>query len=1356
MQRHSFLLKRMQQWRMYVIMLLGVCLPFISQAQEKPNLLLSKVTLENTRLATDDILKMNFSIVNAGGGNAYESRLGIYLSKDKEFNSWQDVQLSYKYINQLEPGERKSYEQFKINLDNYNLEAGRWNVLVIADVEQELDETFEGDNMADPIAIVLEEGSSDVEADLYLKKIDMENTVFKPGYWVNASYLAVNLSAYDVNNIGLNIELSKTNKYGHSSSQNLQNTYLGSISAGNIRDSNLSFHLPDIEEGDSNFRLRFLLNSANDPNSSNNVIEMPISIIDEEDMYDKADLSIRSFLDEGSMYDGHTFRVEIHNEGYAYVNNATLQVDLSPTPNWEDRFGNSNTFTYYHIYSGNYKSLNVYNDNYDDLEPGQYFMLLKTSTSTEESNEENNFQAIPVIIPKIEKGDLTIKKATVNQTIAKQGDYINLDVSLLNQGDKYFYSSLLHAYFMPASQYTDNWNETYYHNRITRYYLYPNEVDRFNWNLSVPSLSPGKYYLVLKIDGNNAIKESVENNNVYAIEITIKEDENAPANLIVKNLAVNTNAVRPGESIDVESTVYNVSENASEHSAALKYYIGDSPEQRSGLTELNQSYTISSMPGNYSRNIYRNLVIPASYEAGSKYLIVHVDAYNQVNETNEEDNWGAIPIALAHSKIDLVPEVNYFTDFMPQGGYTMELQGRITNNGETSSSKSNISYFLSKDEKYDNSDQYLAQYNSYDIINSGSSYYANGYPYLYLNSGSYYLLAVVDRYNKIKETNEDNNVVVAGRVRVVDRIPDLTPQTPNISRSKVALGEYDISVSLQIENQGFSYAYSNFSLFISKNNTLDDDAIKVKNKSSFNAHSNDVTNISTYIDIPYDIEKGNYYLIVQVDEDDQTEEFDDDNNISVSSMTFEVADPDIDLNGSVNVDETSAIAGQTLFIDYEVKNIGTTSSSSSSLLRMVLSDDKTIDPYDNSITANYANGLNPGASHYYNYYYQIPQNISNGKKYILLDVDHYNYVEETDESNNIVLDSVTITDPDVDFSIEYANLNTSAYLPGTPLNLDFELTNNGSTKSPNSFTYRVYLSQDNLSDGSDILLSADYVDKNAISAYDFKEISKTYYLTNGYFSNGAGTYYLIVKADDYGQVSETDENNNLDAIAFEVLEEVKMANTNSTVCDAYFTDPGGVSNNYSNFSNYTHTLSPSSPTSILSVNFESFNLSPGDYLEVYYGNTTDPAKYIGSYSGNNIGSFQSSTMGEALTFRLVANASGTSAGWIARTECIVIPPRIANTHKEQQLEASVEEQLSKASNRMKLYPNPAMEELTVEISDDFVGAQFELINAHGKVLRKANVPSASFAVQLSHLPAGVYFIKIGNNTQSKLMRFLKK
>ena len=48
------------------------------------------------------------------------------------------------------------------------------------------------------------------------------------------------------------------------------------------------------------------------------------------------------------------------------------------------------------------------------------------------------------------------------------------------------------------------------------------------------------------------------------------------------------------------------------------------------------------------------------------------------------------------------------------------------------------------------------------------------------------------------------------------------------------------------------------------------------------------------------------------------------------------------------------------------------------------------------------------------------------------------------------------------------------------------------------------------------------------------------------------------------------------------------------------------------------------------------------------------------------------------------------------------------------------------------------------------------INAHGKVLRKANVPSASFAVQLSHLPAGVYFIRIDNNTQSKLMRFLKK
>jgi hypothetical protein len=71
-----------------------------------------------------------------------------------------------------------------------------------------------------------------------------------------------------------------------------------------------------------------------------------------------------------------------------------------------------------------------------------------------------------------------------------------------------------------------------------------------------------------------------------------------------------------------------------------------------------------------------------------------------------------------------------------------------------------------------------------------------------------------------------------------------------------------------------------------------------------------------------------------------------------------------------------------------------------------------------------------------------------------------------------------------------------------------------------------------------------------------------------------------------------------------------------------------------------------------------------------------------------------------------------------------------------------------------LYPNPASDELNIEVNEAFIGKSFQIYSSSGELVKKGKLDSKTNRISLTKLPTGTYTIHV-NGTQETL-RFVKK
>ena len=78
-------------------------------------------------------------------------------------------------------------------------------------------------------------------------------------------------------------------------------------------------------------------------------------------------------------------------------------------------------------------------------------------------------------------------------------------------------------------------------------------------------------------------------------------------------------------------------------------------------------------------------------------------------------------------------------------------------------------------------------------------------------------------------------------------------------------------------------------------------------------------------------------------------------------------------------------------------------------------------------------------------------------------------------------------------------------------------------------------------------------------------------------------------------------------------------------------------------------------------------------------------------------------------------------------------------------------------NGIKLYPNPGLNQITLEFKEQVSNVRMEVIDVSGRLLFSNNTTNTILEnINISAFPQGVYFIRIYSETAEGFLRFIKK
>ena len=276
------------------------------------------------------------------------------------------------------------------------------------------------------------------------------------------------------------------------------------------------------------------------------------------------------------------------------------------------------------------------------------------------------------------------------------------------------------------------------------------------------------------------------------------------------------------------------------------------------------------------------------------------------------------------------------------------------------------------------------------------------------------------------------------------------------------------------------------------------------------------------ITIPTTTALDSYYLLACADDTGVIVEADEGNNCIASATTITLTRPDL-IETAVSNPPAAAKPGDVFAVTDTAKNQGPVNAAASTT-RYYLSLDALKSSGDKMLSGSRSVPLLvPGATQTGSRTVTIPTSTTLGTYYLLACADDPNAVIETNDANNCIASATTVlvTRPDL---VEIAVTDPPANaLPGSGFSVSDSTRNNGAVSAAASTT-RYYLSLD-AAQGSDKLLTGTRSTGTlAAGATSPGTVNVTIPTTVT-----AGSYFLLVCADDTRAVIETSETNNCKA-----------------------------------------------------------------------------------------------------------------------------------------------------------------------------------------------------------------------------------
>lgn len=284
------------------------------------------------------------------------------------------------------------------------------------------------------------------------------------------------------------------------------------------------------------------------------------------------------------------------------------------------------------------------------------------------------------------------------------------------------------------------------------------------------------------------------------------------------------------------------------------------------------------------------------------------------------------------------------------------------------------------------------------------------------------------------------------------------------------------------------------------------------------------SNGTTQVTLPDGLSPGQYTLFAMADAPGTVSESKEFNN---TRSGFIQIGPDITLTAFSA--PSTAGAGSTILVSDTTANSGM-GTAPASVTRFYLSEDFNLDSGDQLLQGRNVPPLDGGSSSSGATNVTIPASTHDGNFYLIAKADGTDAVAECSETNNTRTWLIRIG-PDLVVSAATAPARAVA---GLPIDVT-ETTQNSGTGNAAASVTAIYLSTNTLLDSADVRLGSRSVPTLGPGGTSVKTTSVTLPTIS------AGTWYLIVSADDERTITETVETNNTRAITILVGPDLTVA-----------------------------------------------------------------------------------------------------------------------------------------------------------------------------------------------------------------------
>ncbi|MBI4865897.1 MAG: hypothetical protein HY816_03000 [Candidatus Wallbacteria bacterium] len=1082
-----------------------------------------------------------FVVQNVGAsGIAPSSQLSIHASSDPLATATSPAIASF-YIQELRAGEKVTFEQ-PIQFPRY-FPAGRYSLAAVADAYDYVAETREDNN--------LESSSNQIDVtsptvDLVVTGLQLPSTTISQAETLSASLTIRNQGSFQAAQFfNSKLQLAPLDSQGapiESQSYDLAFDFVELLPAGQQAIRAIPFTVPRFL-APGQYLMRALVDGYDqvfetDETNNSRSLTQPLTIAPPT-----VNLLVDSFQSPPAVSVGDYAPMT------AVVRNAGTSALSAP---FIVRFQHSDSSGYPLNVADQYVSGAGMAPGESLVVQGSVFISQITSDSASkfvaiadiadqvaESNELDNASENATRIAPPTR-DLAITRFDA-ATQASVGGYVPVTVTVQNVGPisvGYSYGAVrLSTDPPPSSSYQE----------LTNFYvpeLAPGQSMTFELLAGLARhLGAGSYYVSAAADAYGHVPEADETNNqvseAHALTVTAPRTD-----LVGPTLVLPATTFSIGDSFVMTMVVANAgtSDPARYHYNRLHLVPLDgngSPVTSSALL-LTDFYADFVAPGT-SVALSGHVRLPRDVAPGAYVLVADADVYDQVNETSETNNRSAgAPIQLvsptanltllsiAHPPVASIGEVVTLTAVVRNTG-SSTVRSPFTVRFAVASTPGTTQTTVSYD---------LSYWGFYPPNGLAAGELATVEAQVTLPSippGPYALSAYVDVHDEVPESEESDNQRVSSVVFALDPSTiDLVVTRFEASGSASVGGLVPVTISLRNDNASTRGRAGGFHVVVAISADLTASSASPTLGAFYvpqlGAGESTTLEGSLVLD-RFSFAPGSYALAAFADYYNNVPERDDANNGRDAPTRLEVRPVNVDLIAhGLSVSKRTFSIGETFVATLTARN-GSASSSTApfySTLSLVPVSEQGLPKPTQAIQVwnFYSDAMSPGSELRLTAYPLVSRGIPPGSYLLRGEVDTYDSVFETDESNNsTTVSAITVVLPDANLQVRsVSGPNTAS--AGELIGVTAVIANLGTTPIPQFFNVRFFVSED-------LTLTADDTAIAILGAYAPGGLAPGEVLTVSGFASlpdlNAGRYTLGAQADAYDEVAERNESDNFGA-----------------------------------------------------------------------------------------------------------------------------------------------------------------------------------------------------------------------------------